>query len=463
MTVKKNKQGSLMIGALIMMMVVSATAIAIISRSFQGTTLTTDTKKGYSAYQTSDTSVENFLNKLRKADNTTNSKIPENTPVSDLGCDDAYSCFDYNNQPLNLSAPVADIWNIIGSGVKQGLERNIQLDVSERVESKLTSGSLKVASCNGTTVCIGSNLSFNKCDIEVSFTRPSNDDSNIIENYEVRRSTSKKLTDTTYGWRSFNFFPNATKKFLLKNGDDDLSDQYGKKYYFVVKAKNKKPLSLDSLYFAEGGSENVNDLVSLGSEKCDNSILPGKILSGGCKELPYPHGAVPVTNASSAYNCCNETECLICNSSHHISDDKKSCEENTQIADCSTNKPANTVWNTVFKITQTWNGTSWTPSTNSIYNITPSETRCRYKCAENYTWYGNSCEASTRVYNCNPKPANTEWNTVSEYTQTWSDMAWIPSDDPDTDHTFFPCATECCYKCADGYHWSFWSSICVSN
>lgn len=54
-------------------------------------------------------------------------------------------------------------------------------------------------------------------------------------------------------------------------------------------------------------------------------------------------------------------------------------------------KPANTVWNTVDTITQTYNGEGWEPTTEASYNPEASETECRYKCAEGYEWNGNSC------------------------------------------------------------------------
>lgn len=57
-----------------------------------------------------------------------------------------------------------------------------------------------------------------------------------------------------------------------------------------------------------------------------------------------------------------------------------------------TNKPANTLRNTVAQITQTLNGSGqWTPSATSAYHLTPSTTRCRYKCEANYTRNGSAC------------------------------------------------------------------------
>lgn len=71
------------------------------------------------------------------------------------------------------------------------------------------------------------------------------------------------------------------------------------------------------------------------------------------------------------------------------------CETaSTRTAACQS-KPDNTVWNTVSEITQTYTGSGWEPSTTPVYNATPSESECRYKCASGYNWNGNSCTDSS--------------------------------------------------------------------
>ena len=62
---------------------------------------------------------------------------------------------------------------------------------------------------------------------------------------------------------------------------------------------------------------------------------------------------------------------------------------------CSS-KPANTVWNTVSTIEQTWNGTSWQPSTASEYNTSGSTQYCRFKCVSaDYDWNGSTCQSNS--------------------------------------------------------------------
>ena len=68
----------------------------------------------------------------------------------------------------------------------------------------------------------------------------------------------------------------------------------------------------------------------------------------------------------------------------------------TRTQNCSS-KPANTVWNTVSSITQTWNGSSWQPVATSSYNASGSSQYCYYKCAEGYEWNGSACSVSYSV------------------------------------------------------------------
>ncbi|HRZ78652.1 MAG TPA: DUF1566 domain-containing protein [bacterium] len=53
--------------------------------------------------------------------------------------------------------------------------------------------------------------------------------------------------------------------------------------------------------------------------------------------------------------------------------------------------PENGSWNSVDKITQTWNGSEWVPSTETAYNEEPSTDECRFVCIEGYIEYDGSC------------------------------------------------------------------------
>ena len=134
------------------------------------------------------------------------------------------------------------------------------------------------------------------------------------------------------------------------------------------------------------------------------------------------------------------------------------CTADTQTAAC-TDLPVNAQWNSVSSITQTWNGSIWTPTTVGSYNANASSSECRFKCKEHYTWKNSQCTADTQTANCSELPANAEWNSVSSITQTWNGSEWTPT----TDGTYSTIAStsECRYKCKPEYHWA--NSECISD
>lgn len=69
----------------------------------------------------------------------------------------------------------------------------------------------------------------------------------------------------------------------------------------------------------------------------------------------------------------------------------------------------------------------------------------------------------TRPYKCKNKPSGdaTEWNVVSEYTQSWNGTSWEPADDPVTDYSEYGTETSCQFKCAITYVWNY--SECVKD
>ncbi len=165
------------------------------------------------------------------------------------------------------------------------------------------------------------------------------------------------------------------------------------------------------------------------------------------------------SDSTTSYNTsASTTECRFkCADDYHW--DGSSCVSDTRTFICIAKPPTGTVWNTVSSYTQTWSGGVWTPADSATtYNTSASTTSCRYKCAENYTWNGSSCEADTRTYSCSSKPANTVWNTVSSYTQTWNGSAWSPADST-TSYNASASTTSCRYKCSGSYLWS--GSACV--
>lgn len=55
------------------------------------------------------------------------------------------------------------------------------------------------------------------------------------------------------------------------------------------------------------------------------------------------------------------------------------------------NLPGSGEWNSVDKITQTWDGTSWVPSETGVFNEESSDKECRFKCKEGFVGHNNTC------------------------------------------------------------------------
>ncbi len=404
MKTKKYNHGSLMIGTLIMMLLISATSIAIISRSKHGAILTTDAEKGYSAYQATDQVTEFLLNKIKTLDNLAGNKIPENSSYTDL-CNSAdVTCLRPNGDVVSAGSKVSDVYRIQSSATtNQGLTRKLQVDLGERIESGLDGSSLSVAKCgDGSGGC-----TYNQCDLKVSLTLPS--DTSKIKDFEVRRSTSSDLgaDPAGYGWQiageGSELHPLSTTKFsyILKNGDSYLASQgdsqYNKNYYFTIKARNKNPLSLDSLYLANGaGMKNIS---MPSSSSCTGSTcLNPNVLTGlGCSTDPGGNAET----VKSTYVCCNGMDYYQCKSGL-TKNGATSCE-NTRTCTCAA-KPVNTIWNgpnSSGQYSEDFNGSGWPTSCppSTVYDTNNVAQSCHYTCAANYTWNSGTgkCEASCNL------------------------------------------------------------------
>ncbi|MBO4698856.1 DUF1566 domain-containing protein [bacterium] len=89
----------------------------------------------------------------------------------------------------------------------------------------------------------------------------------------------------------------------------------------------------------------------------------------------------------------------------------------TQVSEC-TGLPANAQWNTASEITQTWNGTSWTPTTTGAYSETASTEKCYFKCASGYSWNGSQCVIPSNP--CSPNPCSSISNSTGVCTVSGS-------------------------------------------
>ena len=67
------------------------------------------------------------------------------------------------------------------------------------------------------------------------------------------------------------------------------------------------------------------------------------------------------------------------------------CVQTVKFRRSCTGLPENAVWNSVSSVLQSCDGTSCQPSTAGVYNETPSETECRFKCYPGYEWNDSKC------------------------------------------------------------------------
>ncbi len=82
------------------------------------------------------------------------------------------------------------------------------------------------------------------------------------------------------------------------------------------------------------------------------------------------------------------------------------------------------------------------------------------KCIEGVWVNQGEC---TRIFNCAPKLANSMWNSVDKYTQTWSGSAWSPVDSAPV-YDLTASTTECRFRCDNGYGWDgSQCSACTGN
>ena len=147
--------------------------------------------------------------------------------------------------------------------------------------------------------------------------------------------------------------------------------------------------------------------------------------------------------------CANEEGTYSCICKENYSGDD--CVPDTRTKECE-NLPENAEWNTASSITQTWNGTSWEPSTVGIYSEEESTYECRFKCKEHYNWNFSLfvCEAETRTADCTGLPENAEWNGSSSLMQTWNGEEWEPA----SEATFSKTPGKCTFQCSTGFYWN---------
>lgn len=222
---KKRGKGSILVGMILIFILISSIALAVINRSMHGAQLAVDSKKGYSAYQASDSNTENILNNIKKLDSE-NLRIPENTPASAV-CDGI--C--YKSDQNNLAEKVSEIFFIKKEGKVQNLERVIFAPVPDRVDNPVVISSVSLAGIS----CVSITLTL----LESSTQLCDN-----ISQFEVRKSSDANLSEGEWGK-----ITEVDCNSVIEAGGSIIAiSGVGLGEYVTIKAKNKNSFNLDSNY-----------------------------------------------------------------------------------------------------------------------------------------------------------------------------------------------------------------------
>ena len=312
----------MLVAVLIIFIIFSLIALAIVQRSVSGAAIVTESKQSHQAYQGSDTGAEKILNEIRKWD-LDEVEIPENKAASEVCNEDDAMCYIWDTDAegkktscsdteFGAGDKVSDICKIKQSAATTNgkIERAVEVPVSVRatnIVKKGSSSTLTIENCKlGDSDCKHPN----QCDLKISWE--TDGVTSKIDGFEIRRSTQKDLDKVVnpgdYGWRiaqgidegedQTQSIVNTDTHYVLENGDKDLSpgSQSEQNYYFTIKAKNKNNFELDSLF-------SVPDKFKMpkNGDGCNGAGY-------GCYEKgEEPSGASLVSSAT--YTCCNGTEC----------------------------------------------------------------------------------------------------------------------------------------------------------
>lgn len=145
------------------------------------------------------------------------------------------------------------------------------------------------------------------------------------------------------------------------------------------------------------------------------------------------NGETWIPSNTTTYNTTqSSSECRYkCKTNYTWNSTQKECLADTQTSNC-TNLPTGAKWNTYSTVIQTWDGSSWQPSTNGVYNETASKYECRYICDTHATWNGSNCACdegyfsggSTCTNPCDYEPCEGVENTATGTAADCIPTAW---------------------------------------
>ncbi|NTU67181.1 MAG: hypothetical protein HGB08_04660 [Candidatus Moranbacteria bacterium] len=270
----KNEKGSMLIAVLLIMLMISAISISLLVRSSQGTQIGIISKDSHNAYQRSDQNVENVLTSLQKLDaHDTDGLIPENTQVSKI-CTGDSKCYPKNgdgtpdtDNELSPTKFAKDIYFVQRNGESSTsrTQRAVLAPVMDRTYNPIDADSLSVdetlsdpALCRAVIKFKCLSASDNKLEIRMS-TDGNDSDSDFkgkwMKLLDSDDSSNDKCKDST----------DPNEEVSLSVDASHFKKDISGPIYFIVKAKNDRKFSLDSLYYKVSGSFAPNGSACTGS------------------------------------------------------------------------------------------------------------------------------------------------------------------------------------------------------
>jgi len=326
--IKRLQKGSILVGSILIMLLVSSITIALIFRDKEGAQMAISTESGNSAYQKTDQGVEEMLHQIKDIDISrfgaviNKGAIPENTSTAAY-CSGDFSCQTFFDLGGGNPTYVSEIDLLFGEQDDRGNIRKIKTVLPKRVSMNGFS-EFNVMSCaDDSSHCDSGN--YNKCDASVFWKwdtpgdNPAEKARNKIAGFQIRQSKNSLLKDA--GWfisSGGDVADNSVgpHSFAITNSvDDSLQDLYSKTYYFAIKAKNDNSLMMDSLYY------NVNDpgknnFLTVPARSCNSPLN-----NLGCASASQkPLGTILYNQDNT---CCGGTECYMPDPDWEATNNKK--------------------------------------------------------------------------------------------------------------------------------------------
>jgi hypothetical protein len=129
---------------------------------------------------------------------------------------------------------------------------------------------------------------------------------------------------------------------------------------------------------------------------CNGTKPTNTIWNDGGQNGTYTYSQGEPNNLATTYNETVDDCAYICASTHHYDSNTCTTNSNTNtcdLTDINGSLPNNAKWNTTNIFTQTWNGTTWTPTNKkATYNEVPGE--CNYSCET----FQQNCQPNKETY-----------------------------------------------------------------